>query len=61
MDKWKNLRPGLLPWFRKAAHPHGECVKALMKKGYPKERANRICAKTKDKALGTTKWREGSR
>lgn len=54
----KKLAP-ILAWARKQRHPHREMVKALMKRGYSKARANKIAAVAKDMALGTTKWREG--
>jgi hypothetical protein len=51
----------LLAWFRTARHPHRKCTNALVRKGMPKERAVRICARAKDMALGTTKWRNSSK
>lgn len=47
----------LLAWARTAKHPHKECTQALVKRGVPVSRAVKICAKMKDDALGTTKWR----
>jgi hypothetical protein len=66
MANWQRITPeerrklkGILGWMRTTRHPHGKCVRALMKKGVPQERANRICAVAKDAAMGSTGWRSG--
>lgn len=53
-----NMR-GLMRFFRTAKHPVTRCIRAKMKEGVSKRRAEKICAKAKDMALGTTKWRAG--
>ena len=57
MQKLKSL----LKWARTTAHPFTSCRNALVKRGTPVASANRICARFKDIAMGTTKWRKGSR
>lgn len=60
-DKFK-LKGNLLDWWRKKAktdpHPFAYCVRHLRKR-FPNP--ERICAWLKDQALGTTKWRKGSK
>lgn len=65
-SNWKAISPaaakklkGILKWNRTTSHPHRKCVEALMGKGVPKENADKICAVAKDRALRTTKWRNG--
>lgn len=51
----------LLAWARKDDQPVRACMRALQREGYPEDRAGAICAALKDRALGTTKWRKGSK
>lgn len=57
----KRKLKGILAWnrkeFAKGGHPMTRCMHALEREGMTPERAARICARTKDVALGTTKWR----
>jgi hypothetical protein len=50
---------GILKWARKQPHPFTECKAALVKKGTPPERANKICAVMVDMAKSRTTWRKG--
>ena len=63
-DRGGNLK-ALIRWNRKEAatggHPVTQCMHALMREGMSRERAGAICASTKDRALGTTKWRKGGK
>lgn len=51
----------ILQWARHTSHPFTQCKDALVKKGTPPERADKICGVMKDLALHTTKWRKGSK
>lgn len=68
VPNWKLVSPeakrklsGILKWARKQPHPHTQCKAALVKRGVPPERADRICAVMKDMALKRTTWRKGGR
>lgn len=55
-----NLRY-LLAWARKQKHPFTACMRSkelTAKVPDPKQRA-KICARLKDRALGTESWRKG--
>ena len=53
----------LIRWARKQKHPFGACMrsKGLTAKVPDPERRKKICARLKDRALGTEKWRKGPR
>ncbi len=55
-----NLAP-ILAWARKQKHPFTACMnsKELTARVPDPERRKKICARMKDMALGTEKWRKG--
>lgn len=60
-EKLKSLLRWNREQFAKGGHSVGPCMRSLMREGMPRERAGAICARTKDMALGTTKWRKGGK
>lgn len=66
VPNWKLVSPSskaklkdILAWARKTPHPFTQCKAALVKRGTPPDRADKICAVMKDMALHTTSWRKG--
>lgn len=52
---------GIIEHYKGMAHPFTACVRDQIKHGLSEDHANRRCAVVKDLAMGTTKWRKGSK